>query len=68
MPQILRAQGDLHSHSERVVANPSVSPTRQLLIGKQDAGLVRKTLKFCDDLTFDECGANTCCRNWVSAL
>jgi hypothetical protein len=27
-----------------------------LLVGKQDAGFVRKTLKFCDDLTFDEYG------------
>jgi hypothetical protein len=40
------------------------SPTRLLLIGKQDAGFVRRTLKFCDDLTFDEYGANTCRRNW----
>ena len=30
------------------------SPTRLLLIGKQDAGFVRKTLKFCDDLTSDK--------------
>jgi hypothetical protein len=52
-----------------VVVSPSLfavgwSPTRPLLIGKQDAGFVRKTLKFCDDLTFDEYGANTCRRNW----
>ena len=31
-----------------------LSATRLLLIGKQDAGFVRKTLKFCDDLTFDD--------------
>src|SRR5260370_38769068 len=38
-------------------------PSCQLLIGKQDAGFVRKTLKFCDDLTFYEYGPNTGRRN-----
>ena len=41
-----------------------LSPTRLLLIGKQDAGFVRKTLKFSDDSIFDESEENTCRRNW----
>jgi hypothetical protein len=52
-------------NAQRFPRVPSVqSPIRLLLIGKQDPGFVRKTLKFCDDLTFYEYGPNTCRRNW----
>ncbi len=50
--------------SEPSTVTSKSSATRLLLIGKQDAGFVRKTLTFCDDLTFDEYGANTSRRNW----